>query len=157
MSTFRKLIVVVLGIGVLLAAGLPALAHAAQVTRGEFVTFATGPALGYNVAGHAQMVRTAAGQTIVSVHVTGLRAGVAYGAHVHNLPCDTSSGGGHYQDLVGGPVDAINEIWPGFTANPAGVGNGFASNGFTARPEAQSVVIHDPTAGNARIACADLH
>jgi len=156
MSTFRKLAVTVVVL-VLLALALPALAGGAIVTRGEFASYASGPSLGYDVGGHAQMVRTADGQTIVTIQITGLKSGVTYGAHVHNLPCGVNNGGGHYQDVVGGPVDAANEIWPGFTANPAGIGNGFASNDFTARPEAQSVVIHDPTAANARIACADLN
>jgi Cu-Zn family superoxide dismutase len=102
------------------------------------------------------MVRTADGKTIVQVYLTGLHPHVAYEAHVHNLPCSVNSGGGHYQHIVGGPVDAVNEIWPGFTTNAAGNGNGHAVNDFTARPEAQSVVIHDPDAANARIACADL-
>jgi Cu-Zn family superoxide dismutase len=157
MSIIRKVAVVVVAIGALLAAGLPALAQVAQVTRGDFASFAAGPSLGYNVSGRAQMVRTADGQSIVTVHVTGLQYGVAYGAHVHNLPCSVNDGGGHYQDMIGGPADPVNEIWPGFTANQAGIGNGFAANDFTARPEAQSVVIHDPNAANARIACADLN
>ncbi len=140
----------------LLLLTLPALAGEARVTEGAFETYAAGPGLGYAVDGRAQMVRTADGKTIVTVHVTGLKPGVTYGAHVHNLPCGVNNGGGHYQQVVGGPVDAINEIWPGFTANPAGIGSGRAANAFTARPEAQSVVIHDPTAANARIACADL-
>jgi hypothetical protein len=142
---------------VLLAASLPALANGAQVTQGDFASFASGPSLGYDIVGQAQMVRTADGRTIVTVHLSGLHPGVAYGAHVHNLPCGVSNGGGHYQHVVGGPVDPINEIWPGFTANAAGIGSGNATNDFTARPEAQSVVVHDPDAGNARIACADLN
>jgi hypothetical protein len=62
--------------------------------------------------------------------------------------------GGHYQEIVGGPVDPTNEIWPLFTSDEEGVGNGKAVHAFTARPEAQAVVIHAP--GGARIACADL-
>jgi hypothetical protein len=74
---------------------------------------------------------------------------------VHNAPCAVGNGGGHYQHVVGGPVDVANEIWPGFTTNASGHGNGHAANDFWARPEAQSVVIHDTD--GARIACADLH
>jgi hypothetical protein len=145
-----------LSLTVLLALALPALANGAQVTGGEFRTYASGPALGYDVAGRAQMERTAGGTTLVQVHVTGLRPNISYGVHVHNLPCGTNNGGGHYQNVVGGPVDAENEIWPAFTTNEAGIGNGNATHAFTARPEAQSVVVHDPLAANARIACADL-
>jgi Cu-Zn family superoxide dismutase len=156
MSINKKIAVVIVSL-VLLAASLTALADGAQVTQGDFASFASGPSLGYDVAGQAQMVRTADGRTIVTVHLSGLHPGVAYGAHVHNLPCGVSNGGGHYQHVVGGPVDPFNEIWPGFTANVAGIGSGNATNDFTARPEAQSVVVHDPDAGNARIACADLN
>ena len=149
----RKIVVVLAAGLALLALAASALAQGAHVTSGSFHTYASGPSLGYEVSGRAQMVRTADGKTIVQVHLSGLHPHVT---HVHNLPCSVNSGGGHYQHIVDGPVDAVNEIWPGFTTNAAGNGNGNATNDFTARPEAQSVVIHDPDAGNARIACADL-
>jgi hypothetical protein len=157
MSINKRIALITVSLVLLLVASLPALANGAQVTQGDFASFASGPSLGYDIAGNAQMVRTADGRTFVTVHLSGLHAGVAYGVHVHNLPCDVNNGGGHYQHVVGGPVDPINEIWPGFTANAAGIGSGNATNDFTARPEAQSVVVHDPDAGNARIACADLN
>ena len=94
-------------------------------------------------------------KTIISVHAEGLLPDTAYEVHMHNKACGDNNGGGHYQDVVGGPVDAANEIWPLFTSNAAGIGNGYASNGLTARPEARAVVIHAP--GGARIACADFH
>jgi hypothetical protein len=100
------------------------------------------------------MTRTADGKTIVATHATGLAANTTYGVHVHNKACSDSNGGGHYQNVVGGAVDPYNEIWPAFTTNAAGIGNGWAMHAFYARPEAQSVVIHD-TDGK-RIACADL-
>jgi hypothetical protein len=153
---FLKPIIVLFGLALWLLLALPAIGNGAQVTRGEFVTYASGPSLGYEISGRAQMERTAAGPTLVQVHVTGLKPGISYGVHVHNLPCAVNDGGGHYQHIVGGPVDDANEIWPAFTTNPAGAGNGNAYHAFTARPEAQSIVIHDPTAANARIACADL-
>ena len=152
----RKIVVVLASSLALLALAASALAQGALVTRGSFHTYSSGPSLGYEVGGQAQMIRTADGKTIVHVQLTGLHPHVTYGAHVHNLPCGVNDGGGHYQHVVGGPVDAVNEIWPGFTTNAAGNGSGNAMNDFTARPEAQSVVIHDPEAGNARIACADL-
>lgn len=137
-----------------LAVVLPALASSGEVTGGDFATYASGPGMGYDISGHARMTRTADGKTLVSVHAVGLLPNTAYGVHVHNRACNDNNGGGHYQDIVGGAVDAVNEIWPLFTANAAGIGNGFASNGFRARPEAMAVVIHAP--GGARIACADL-
>ncbi len=129
-------------------------AEGAQVTVGDLHTFADGPGLGYEITGRAQMVRTADGRTLVSVQARGLLPNTDYPVHVHNAPCNVGNGGGHYQHVVGGDIDPTNEIWPGFTSNAAGHGNGHAAHSFTARPEAQSVVIHDP--GGPRIACADL-
>lgn len=147
-------VVVFLALALLLAQFSAVSAEGAQVTKGYFVTYAAGPGLGYDIDGMAHMVRTADGKTIVTVQAHGLLPNTAYGVHVHNAPCAVNNGGGHYQNVVGGAVDAVNEIWPLFTTNPSGHGNGFAKNDFTARPEAQAVVIHDPT--GARIACADL-
>jgi Cu/Zn superoxide dismutase len=137
-----------------LAAALPGLASGGEVTRGDFHTFADGIDRGYDIAGRAQMIRTGSGKTIVKTNASGLAANTTYGVHVHNKACNDSNGGGHYQNAPGGPVDSYNEIWPGFTTNSAGIGNGKAKHAFYARPEAQSVVIHD-TDGK-RIACADL-
>ena len=152
----KKVIVVLASSLALLLLAASAFAQGAQVTNGTFHTYVSGPGLGYEVSGQAQMIRTADGRTLVHVQVTGLHPHVTYGVHVHNLPCNVNNGGGHYQRIVGGSVDAENEIWPGFTTNAAGNGNGSAVHAFTARSEAQSIVIHDPTAANARIACADL-
>ncbi len=129
-------------------------ASGAQVTVGELNTFAAGPGRDYDISGRVQMVRTANGQTLTTLQVSGLVDNTTYPAHVHNAPCNVGNGGGHYQDVVGGPVNNMNEIWPGFTTNSSGHGSGYAANEFTARPEAQSVVIHDTD--GARIACADL-
>ena len=137
-----------------LALALPGLASGGEVTRGNFLTFADGVGRGYDIAGHAQMTRTADNQTIVSTHATGLAANTTYGVHVHNRACNASNGGGHYQNIPGGSVDPYNEIWPVFTTGPAGIGDGKAVHAFYARPEAQSVVIHD--VDGKRIACADL-
>lgn len=141
------LVVTLIGITAVAASG-------GQVTSGEFQTYAAGLDRGYGISGRAQMVRTADGRTLVHVQAWGLAADTTYPVHVHNAPCAVNDGGGHYQDVPGGPVDNINEIWPGFTTNAAGHGNGDAANDFTARPEAQAVVIHDTD--GARIACADL-
>jgi hypothetical protein len=134
---------------------MPGFASGGEVTRGSFHTYASGSDLGYNdISGHARMTRTASGKTLVSTHAAGLLPNTAYGVHVHNQACGDNNGGGHYQEVVGGSVDGYNEIWPQFTTNAAGVGNGTAVHAFYARPEAQAVVIHAP--GGARIACADL-
>jgi hypothetical protein len=148
------LVAVLFGLLVVLVGVSAVAADGAQVTVGELHTFAAGLDRGYDISGRVQMVRTASGQTLTSIQVWGLAAGTTYPTHVHNAPCAIGNGGGHYQDVVGGTVDNVNEIWPGFTTNASGHGNGHAANDFTARPEAQSVVIHD-TDGE-RIACADL-
>jgi hypothetical protein len=128
------------------------LALGATTTRGDIHAFATG--LGQPITGRAQMIRTPDGKTIVTVHVEGLAANTAYGSHVHQLPCGTSDADGHYKNDPAGPAAPPNEIWPGFTTNDAGVGNGNATVDWTAGATAVSVVVHAP--GGAKIACADL-
>jgi hypothetical protein len=145
---------IVVGLIVVLLSTVVASAAGAQVTNGDFQTFATGVTRGYTISGRAQMERTAGGQTLVQVKVLGLAPNTSYPVHVHNAPCNVNNGGGHYQDIIGGPANNNNEIWPGFTTNASGQGNGHTANDFTARPEAQSVVIHDTD--GARIACTDL-
>ena len=144
----------------ILAAGLlgfalapSAAADGAVVTRGDVHAFAAGT--GMELAGRAQMVRTADGKTIVTIHVTGLSPGTTYGAHVHQQACGSGDADGHYRFDPAGPAAPPNEIWPGFTTNADGVGNGRATVDGTAGPTAVSVVIHAP--GGAKIACADLH
>jgi hypothetical protein len=150
-----------------LAAALagPAAGGSAQVTRGDFHAFADGT--GLDISGHAQMVRAADGRTFVSVHVEGLTRWTTYAAHVHKAACgdvDASGApiyaGGHFQFVAGTGltyVNAVNEIWPGFTTNADGVGNGRAMNEGTAGTAAVSVVIHATTSTpKPKIACADL-
>lgn len=128
---------------------------AGRADRGELVPFADGPD---TLEGHAQMVRTGNGSTIVSVHVRGLEPGATYGAHVHNQPCALGQGGGHYLHdgpTGGGSANEPNGIWPGpFTANAAGVGRGRVMVPVRAGDDAVSVVVHAP--GGTKIACADL-
>ena len=139
---------------VALAIGAEAAAAAdeALVTRGGFRAFATSS--DPDISGQAVMVRTADGTTIVMVSVRGLTASTAYGAHVHGRACADGFAGGHYKHDPAGPAAPPNEIWPAFTTNGAGVGNGRATAHWRARPEAMSVVVHAP--GGAKVACADL-
>ena len=140
--------VVVMGLAVASAVG----ASGARVTRGEVQSFAT--AAGSDITGDARMVRTADGKTIVIVHVEGLAPDTAYGSHVHQQACANGEADGHYKFDAAGPATPPNEIWPAFTTNAAGIGNGYASVDGTAGPAAMSVVVHAP--GGAKIACADL-
>jgi hypothetical protein len=128
------------------------LALGSTVTRGEINAFAAGT--GLPITGRAQLLRTPDGKTIVTVHVEGLTANTTYGSHVHQLPCGSSEADGHYKHDPAGPAAPPNEIWPGFTTNDAGVGNGNATVGWIAGASAVSVVVHAP--GGAKIACADL-
>ena len=142
----------IIGAALLLVLAPSVLALGSTVTRGEIIAFAAGS--GQPITGRAQMLRTPEGKTIVSVHVEGLSANTTYGAHVHQLPCGTSEADGHYKNDPTGPAAPPNEIWPGFTTNDAGVGNGNATVDWTAGAAAVSVVVHAP--GGAKIACADL-
>ena len=148
----RSRMAAVLGMGLSIAIAPTIFAGGATVTRGSFGAFAAGT--GMAISGRAQMVRTPEGRTIVTVHVEGLAANTAYGSHVHQLPCGTSEADGHYKNDPAGPAAPPNEIWPGFTTNDHGVGNGNATVPWTAGAAAVSVVVHAP--GGAKIACADL-
>jgi hypothetical protein len=127
-------------------------ADGSVVSRGDVHAFAAGT--GLDITGHAQMVRTAAGRTYVTVHVQGLAPNTTYPSHVHAMPCGTADADGHYRRDPAGPATPPNEIWQGFTTDDEGVGNGRAVADFTAGANAVSVVIHAP--GGAKIACADL-
>ena len=148
----RRLAAGALVAGLLLSFSQAVLAAGATVTRGDLSAFAAGAGLA--ISGRAQMVRTADGKTIVTVHVEGLAANTTYGSHVHQLPCGTSDADGHYKNDPAGPAAPPNEIWPGFTTDDAGIGNGNATVDWTAGAAAVSVVVHAP--GGAKIACADL-
>jgi len=143
----------IIGAAAALVLVVPASAGGATVTRGDFHAFSANTDL--HISGHAVMVRTADGRTLVSVHVEGLDPGATYGSHVHLLPCGVNSAGTHYKFDPAGVGAPPNEIWPGpFTANAAGVANGNTIADGTAGEAATSVVVHAP--GGAKIACADL-
>jgi len=154
------LLVVSVSLGLLVAAALPASAHGgahhrAEVTKGSFVTLSGGVDLGHSVRGHAVMVRFG-DRTLVGVHVRGLEGSETYSTHVHNKACAAPAfGGSHYQDDPASGVNADNEIWPTVQTNPSGNGRGFATHDHRARPEAMSIVVHQPDTG-VRLACADL-
>ncbi len=134
-----------------------AMAKGDQVTKGSVVTTSAGVDRNYAITGEASMTRASHKKTMVDLHVAGLHADEKYPSHVHNLPCEEKGGGGHYQNEQGGKVDAVNEIWLTFTTNGAGAGSKEASHGHIARPDAQSIVIHDSTPDKARIACINLN
>jgi hypothetical protein len=131
----------------------------AQVTQGTPLNTKTGVERNYDITGKASMKRLASGdtgKTMVDLRVEGLQPNAKYPVHVHNLPCAEKGGGGHYQHEKGGKVDDVNEIWLTFTSDSSGAGSSQAEHSHVARPDAQSIVIHDSTADKARIACIDL-
>lgn len=131
----------------------------AEVTTGRFQTLPGGTGLGYDVSGGAVMIRTDRydGHTRVIVRARGLDPDTVYPLHVHNQACSaTPAGGGHYQNVIGGPVDAVNEIWPTVTTGTNGGGIGFAVYDARACSDAMSIVIHYPVDTSIRLACADL-
>jgi hypothetical protein len=149
----RRIAALSIGLSLALALAPTVLAGGATVTRGEIAAFATG--IGQSISGHAVMVRTADGRTMVSVHVEGLAAGTTYASHVHKQACADGEADGHYRFDPAGAATPPNEIWPGpFTTNGAGIGNANTIAAGTAGAAAISVVVHAP--GGAKIACADL-
>jgi hypothetical protein len=130
-----------------------------EVTSGRFETLPGGADQGLDVRGGAIMFRTDrhGGRTMVVVRARGLRADTTYPAHVHNRPCSASPpGGSHYQHVIDGPVDDVNEMWPAITTDAHGRGAGFAVHGARARDDARSIVVHEPTNTSIRVACLDL-
>jgi len=134
-------------------------AGGAVVTDGEFSTFAAGGAAGYDIGGHATMVRNS-NKTRVTIHVTGLVPGESYVSHVHNQACDDGDAGGHFKQDAAGVSVPPNEIWPGngaFSPNAAGIANEKATVPYFANSDARSVVVHWKTSNGApKVACADL-
>src|SRR5215212_6487643 len=115
---------VVVSAGIFVAATTAGSSGPAAVTRGALAPFAAGA--GGAVTGHAQMVRTGSGSTIVSLHVEGLTPGGQYASHVHAAACAVGAADGHYKLDPAGAAVPPNEIWLGgapFVANAGGIAN----------------------------------
>lgn len=167
----RSVLRLLAAVGLSVAASMATLAPAGAATTatvGQFQTLAAGSSMGLSIRGVAVLVRSDEGTTAY-VRVVGLLPGVVYGSHVHNQPCQSNEGGGHYRDDPTGPGFPPNEIWlsssndprAGITAGRRGSGIAQGSASWVARPEAQSIVIHaippgGTPAGGPKIACADL-
>ena len=131
--------------------------HRVEFTSGHFQTLPGGA--DYNINGGAVMVRSDrnGGRTSVFVHISGLDPDRSYPTHVHNQPCSFDPPGGtHYQNVIGGPADAVNEIWPTISTGRRGGGYGFASHEARGRDDAMSIVVHNPDNTSIRLACLDL-
>ena len=131
--------------------------HRVEVTTGHFQTLAG--AGDDDIGGGSIMFRSdrGGGRTAVFVHVRGLDPNRSYPTHVHNQPCSANPpGGGHYQNVTGGPVDSVNEIWPTISTRANGTGFGYAVHAARARDDAMAIVIHNPDNTSIRLACVDL-
>ena len=161
----RKSLIGVGAFAMVLVPGSPAEAAASV---GRFTTLPAGDALGLEVDGVA-VLRRMSGATSGRIVLRGLDPGLVYAAHLHNAPCELGAGGGHYKDETAGIGAPPNELWfassddpfAGVTANRGGVARGFGAADWVARPEAQSIVIHQVvsatgTSGGPKVACADL-
>lgn len=155
-------------LGVLAAVTLPGSPVEADTSVGRFNTLPGGTALGLEIDGVARIHRGSE-ETTGRVLVRGLEPGMVYAAHVHNQPCGLNAGGAHYRDDPGGAGAPPNELWfsgsddptAGIRARRSGVARGSGAVDWVARPEAQSVVIHQVvsatgTSGGPKLACADL-
>jgi superoxide dismutase, Cu-Zn family len=107
---------------------------------------AANPAQG--IAGSAKAVETSPGQMKVELHVTGVTASRAFGAHLHKLACDDTMAGGHYQHMAGGANDpmfanAVNEAWLDFTTDASGKGDATTMVAWVpAAAAAKAIVVH---------------
>jgi hypothetical protein len=108
------------------------------------------------ISGRAQLVRSLDGRTDVDMQLVGVTPDTGYVAHVHAQPC-AYQGGGHYMiDPSQTVAMETNELWLDFTSSAMGVGTSQATWTHMARGDALSIVVHDPAAANAKMACADL-
>lgn len=87
-------------------------------------------------------------ETRVQLRAFGLPANTTFPAHVHLLPCaPPDKGGGHYQNVPGGPADETNEVHLDFTSDDSGSAVSNADAPFAIRAGgAHAVIIHDETA-----------
>jgi hypothetical protein len=170
----RALVAGLLAAGAVGASTLPATAGIDRVSSGSLSALPAAAEHEPGIAGEVHAVRSADGRTQVSIQVSGLRPGLRYGVHLHNAPCSAANpGGGHYKHDHAGITQPPNELWPssdprnalvGIEANAAGRARGHGVAEWTARTEAQAVVVHaaigEPgggtPAGGPKLACADL-
>jgi superoxide dismutase, Cu-Zn family len=161
---------------VALFAASPALAGAEHV-RSEGPMTVYSAAVPTGATAEAKAVYNSAGDTIVTLHVRGLKPRTEYGAHAHVNVCglDGAAAGAHFQNVVD-PVspsvdpayaNSSNEIWLDLTTDAAGNGVAHAKVSWQFSPDrrARSVILHEQhtselpgsagTAG-ARLACLDV-
>jgi len=126
---------------------------------GTLAPFAAATAEDMTVRGTLNAQRTEAG-TSFTLTLSGLTTtALGYGTHVHALPCEVTTGGGHYKldPLIPDTLEA-NEIWLPVTNYTAGTSTATVNATHVIRADAQSVVLHRtlPDATKPKIACANL-
>jgi Cu/Zn superoxide dismutase len=121
---------------------------------GSFKPTEAGVALYGTLAGRAILETSKEGATTASVVMTGLKASTTYSNHVHNGTC-ANAGGDHYLHEISGSDNAVNGMFPVFTTDAAGRVRYTLTANKIVRPDARSIVIHEPGTG-VKIACADL-
>lgn len=122
---------------------------------GSFSVTEAGEALYDGLWGGARLYITADGMSKVEVYLSGLGADTQYASHVHNEAC-ANGGGAHYLQDMSAEDIAENGLWPAISTDASGAGSGSAMQDFVVRPDARSVVVHEPESGD-RIVCADLN
>jgi Cu-Zn family superoxide dismutase len=158
----------------------PAIAGADRIrAEGQLTRYDTS-AVPEDARARVQAVYTAAGDSIVTLHVWGMAPNTPYGAHAHVNSCGSSglAAGPHFQNgpdpvtLLDPPkastdpdyANPVNEIWLDLTTDAEG--NGVAQTKvpwqFSPTRRAQSVIIHvehthtgpeDSGVAGARLAC----
>ena len=138
----------------------PPSSNSGQVSQGQFVPTKNS---GLRIRGSAKLIRTQRGNTKLSVHAGGLPPAKVYPTRLHSGTC--AEAGPDYKNDASGPAEPPNALWAssdpsdpkgGLQSSESGNAKGYGVAPWTARPEARSVVIHSPDAGNPALACADL-
>jgi Cu-Zn family superoxide dismutase len=100
--------------------------------------------------------------TNIWMSIDQLAKNTNYPAHVHVKPCaPPAKGGGHYQNVPGGPADETNEIHLDFSSDDLGFALVYREVPYSVRSgEARSIVIHDATPDAEgklpKLACVDV-
>jgi hypothetical protein len=138
----------------------PPSSNSGQVAQGQLVPT---KGSGLRIRGTAKLIRTQRGNTKLSVHAGGLPPAKVYPTRLHTGSC--AEGGPDYKHDANGPAEPPNALWAssdpsdpkgGLQSSESGNAKGYGVAPWLARPEARSVVIHSPDAGNPALACADL-
>jgi len=152
----------------------PAIAGADQIRAEGQLTRYVPSAVPEDARARVQAVYTAAGDSIVTLHVWGMAPNTAYGAHAHVNPCGSTglAAGPHFQNVLDPVTPSVdpafanptNEIWLDLTTDAEG--NGVSQTKvpwqFSPTRRAKSVIIHvehthtgptDSGVAGARLAC----